>query len=190
MKKFLIFFITIGVCLVLIITSTRYFLNKNIVSKSKDVEKEWNYLKPEINSYFKLIVELNGSGKYISEDSLDLISKKVDENICTLDFLECQFFINKISLMMTSDTLFFEAFKDTLQLRHRKLNLLASNYNDEVLKYNNFIRGFPVNLYTYKRYKTKEVFDLVYGIENMNPKTKYDEVPDWMLEIEKSKDYK
>lgn len=46
---------------------------------------------------------------------------------------------------------------------------------------------FPLNLYTFKRYKTKEFFELRYGVENKNPKTKYDKDLEWMLEIEKSK---
>lgn len=162
-----------------------YFLKASINDKNNNVENVWNSLKPEVDSYFKLIDQLNQNEKYISKDSLQIIKKEISEEVCTLNFLEGQYFLNKVSLRIYHDSLVDASCKDTLQLRNRKLNLLSSSYNEEVSKYNNFIRSFPINLYTYKRFKTKEIFDLKYGVENENPKTKYDKDLEWMLEIEK-----
>lgn len=109
----------------------------------------------------------------------------IDE--CTLDFSENEYYLNKLVLKIKVDSLSNDNDLNALESSHKKLNHLILNYDTAARNYNDFIRSFPLNLYTFKRYKTKEWFELKYGIENKNPKTKYDEVPDWMLEIEKSK---
>lgn len=144
-------------------------------------------LKNDVSVHADLLSKLNENDKYISNDSLALIiNNQKNINECTLDFLENEYYLNKLVLKIKADTLSNNNM-DLLELRHQNLNHLILNYDEAVRDYNNFIRSFPLNLYTFKRYKTKEWFELKYGVVNENPKTKYDKDLEWMLEIEKSK---
>ncbi|MEG0918137.1 MAG: hypothetical protein RSF68_14095 [Myroides sp.] len=145
-------------------------------------------LKNDVYLHAELLSKINESNKYISNDSLNLImnnQKMINE--CTLDFSENEYYLNKLVLKIKADSLSNDNDLNALESSHKKLNHLTLNYDTAARNYNDFITSFPLSLYTFKRYKTKECFELKYGIENKNPKTKYDEVPDWMLEIEKSK---
>src|SRR5690606_1908398 len=126
--------------------------------------------------------------KYVSNDSIVvMISNQKDIKECTLDFIENEYHLNKLVLKIKEDSLFRDYNRNDLESQHRKLNRLILNYDEAVRNYNDFIRSFPLSLYTFKRYKTKEFFELKYGVDNENPKTKYDKDLEWMLEIEKSK---
>ena len=170
-----------------VISIGRYFVKREISQRQEIVDKKWNLLKNDVSVHADLLSKLNENDKYISSDSLALvINNQKNINECTLDFLENEYYLNKLVLKIKADTLSNNNI-EVLESHHQKLNHLILNYDEAVRDYNNFIRSFPLNLYTFKRYKTREFFEVKYGVENKNPKTKYDEVPDWMLEIEKSK---
>lgn len=188
MKKVIIVFISLIVAAFLVISIGKYFVEREIIQRDQAVDEKWNLLKNDVYLHAELLSKINESNKYISNDSLNLImnnQKMINE--CTLDFSENEYYLNKLVLKIKADSLSNDNDLNALESSHKKLNHLILNYDTAARNYNDFITSFPLSLYTFKRYKTKECFELKYGIENKNPKTKYDEVPDWMLEIEKSK---
>lgn len=188
MKKVVIAFVSLIVFIFLVISVAKYFVKREISQRQELVDNEWKLLSNDVSLHAELVSKLNKNDKYVSNDSLMLIlnnQRKINE--CTLDFSENEYYLNKVALEIKADTLSNEEDINILESSHKKLNNLILNYDEVVRNYNDFIRSFPLNLYTFKRYKTKEFFELRYGVENENPKTKYDKDLEWMLEIEKSK---
>lgn len=188
MKKVVIVFIYLIVGVFLLISIGIYFVDREIGQRQEVVDNNWNLLKEDVYLHAELLSKLNEENKYISNDSLILIIKNQKMiNECTLDFLENEYYLNKLVLEIKADTLSNNNDMNALESKHKRLNHLVLNYDTAARNYNDFIRSFPISLYTFKRYKTKEFFELRYGVENENPKTKYDKDLEWMLEIEKSK---
>ncbi len=190
MKKISLIILIILLCLFGLFKIANVFLNSEIKSKEEMVNENWRklYLKnKETNSMIKTI---NSSLNYLDNDSLNEIllhHEKAKE--CSLEYVEFEYAINKVINKITADSLINQKTKKKIEYNIIELNNLVSNYNIAVKNYNTFIRGFPINIYAYKKYATKVYFDLEYGVANENPKTKYEETPDWMSEIEKAKGY-
>lgn len=188
MKKFVIVSISLIVFIFLVISVAKHFVKREIDQRQELVDNKWNLLRKDVSVHAELVSKLNENDKYVSNDSLMIIlNKQRETNECNLDFSENEYYLNKLVLEIKADTLSNDNDIGVLESSHKKLNNLILDYDEAVRNYNDFIRSFPLNLYTFKRYKTKEFFELKYGVENENPKTKYDKDLEWMLEIEKSK---
>jgi len=189
MKKKIILSLIILASLFAIIKGSEKILILKIEEKNEVVNNSWSNLYVKNRNVNLFIEDLNYNQKFISSDTLNHILRQ-HKNLkeCSIDYVELEYFINKSINKILNDSLVENNLKIKLEQKIVELNELVSIYNIEVKDYNNLIRAFPINLYSYKKYKTKEYFEITYGIENINPKTKYDEIPNWMLEMEKGKE--
>lgn len=190
MKKILLFILVIVVFLFAGFKGAEIFLNSKIEAKKEIVYNNWEKLYLKNRDVNLVVKQLNSNQIYLNNDSLNnILTHHEKSKECSLDYVESEYYINKGINKIMNDSLINEESKNKMSQNIIELNSLVSNYNIAVKDYNTFIRGFPINLYAYKKYTTKVYFDLEYGAVNKNPKVKYDETLDWMLEMEKDKGY-
>lgn len=189
-KKYILIFIVLVSLFTVVLKGSERILITKIEERNEIVTNSWYSLYSKNKNVHLLIQKLNDNQKYISNDTLNhILSQYKNLKECSLDYVESEYFINESINKLIHDSLTENEFKLKMNQNIIELNEYVLTYNNAVKDYNNFIRAFPINLYTYKKYRTKEYFEITYGSENINPKKKYDDIPDWMLEMEKSKEY-
>ena len=190
MKKIILFIVVIMLCIFGLFKLADIFLNSKIENKKEIVHNNWEKLYVKNREVNLIIKQMNFNQVYLNNDSLNnILIHQENSKECTLDYVEYEYYINKAINRIMNDSLISGKSKKKMSQSITELNSLVSTYNSAVKDYNTFIRGFPINLYAYKKYNTEEYFDLKYGVVNKNPKTKYDETLEWMSEMEKNKGY-
>lgn len=161
-----------------------YILNSKIADKKNIIYTNISEIYAKNKSSNMLVKDLDLNGRYLNIDSLnDFINEDIKpKQQLSIDYVEREYHINKGIINMLNDTLLGDNDKNRVKNNIVELNKLIENYNYSVKDYNSFIRSFPIYFYTYKKYKTEEYFELIYGTENINPKYKYVETLESMLE--------
>ena len=189
MRKTILTILIIIISFIGVLKLGTYLLASKIENKEQLISSIWKQLDKNIEDNNLYIQSIYERMPYLPSDSLVQFTFYNHDKKKYMAYVEHEYHINKIMIKILNDSLVENVTKTKINQNVSLLNNLAEKYNESVLDYNSFIRSFPINLYTYKKYKTKDYFDLKYGSENKHPKKKYEEIPKWMLELEKSKGY-